>query len=446
MSTSGLSNSTTVTPSNGIVGGYTGNNTSILRVMMAFSAIAWYNCGELILLILIRFKKRKGLYFWSLMITAWAIIIYQIGVWGKMVNITRYSLITQTLDNIGWVFMVGGNSFILYSRLHLITLNHRMLRMIFWAIIVNTILMYIPTTALDYGCNIHNSGGWCRGYSIMERIQMTMFSIQEFTISGIYLMEAWRYLKTAYVPDKRSKRVIYELVCVNIVLIILDVALLSVEYVDLYQIEVTLKGLVYSVKAKLELGVLSRLVKIVTQGTGLQRTTGGDTATWATFDKTNDIDCLETIRTASHSGGKGGTGTYFLSPVTSASTTPGRRRMSSHVAPRPSIALPQPQPPVPYSPEPVEEPETIDALSEPYSMARVDSQSSRSENCGVDLESALYSYMVCDEPITDLDGRTGVEYDEMALPDVITRPAAVAREPSRRSSIADLYPGRITGG
>ena len=391
---------------------------------MAFSAIAWYNCGELILLILIRFKKRKGLYFWSLMITAWAIIIYQIGVWGKMVNITRNSLITQTLDNIGWVFMVGGNSFILYSRLHLITLNRQMLRLVFWAIVINTILMYIPTTALDYGCNIHNSGGWCRGYSIMERIQMTMFSIQEFTISGIYLAEAWRYLKTAYVPDGRSKRVIYELVCVNVILILLDVALLSVEYVDLYQIEVTLKGLVYSVKAKLELGVLSRLVKIVTKGTGLRRTTGA-TATWATFDKNNEIDHLETIRTGSHPG------SYWLSPVNSGTTNPDRRRASIHVAPhvRPSMtqqSIRNPQP------EPVEEHEDpiTDPLYEPFSLAPVDSLASRSEDFGLDLESALNDYSA--SPTTS--------------PVEITRPAAVARkEPSRQSSITDLYPGKISG-
>jgi len=440
MSTSGLSNSTSVTPSNGIVGGYTGDNTSILRVMMAFSAIAWYNCGELILLIMIRFKKRKGLYFWSLMITAWAIIIYQIGVWGKMVNITNNSLITQTLDNIGWVFMVGGNSFILYSRLHLITLNHRMLRMVFWAIIVNTILMYIPTTALDYGCNIHDSGGWCTGYSIMERIQMTMFSIQEFTISGIYLVEAWRYLKTAYVPDGRSKRVIYELVCVNVILILLDVALLSVEYVDLYQIEVTLKGLVYSVKAKLELGVLSRLVKIVTKGTGLQRTTGGGSVTWATFDK-NEVDCLETIRTASHGGGKGAPD--WLSPVTSASTTPGHRRASSHVAPRPSMT--QPNVPYPGSESVDEHEEITDPPYEPFSIVRVDSQSSRGGDFGIDLESALNNYTVCDSSVADMYPPTGSNYSSTALPAVITRPAAVAREPSRQSSISNLYPGRITG-
>lgn len=61
---------------------------------------------------------------------------------------------------------------------------------------------------------------------------------------------------------------------VNVALIILDAALLSVEYVDLYEIETTLKGMVYSIKLKLELGVLSKLVKLVTDRKDSFRMTG----------------------------------------------------------------------------------------------------------------------------------------------------------------------------
>lgn len=54
-----------------------------------------------------------------------------------------------------------------------------------------------------------------------------------------------------------------ELIVVNVCLILLDVALLSVEFKDLYMIETTLKGMVYSIKLKLELGVLSKMVRVV---------------------------------------------------------------------------------------------------------------------------------------------------------------------------------------
>ncbi|KAF4552939.1 Hypothetical protein D9617_8g049520 [Elsinoe fawcettii] len=269
-------------PSNGIAGGYTGDNVNILRAMIAFSAIAWYNCAELIFLICLRFKRWRGLYFWSLMVTSWAIVIYQIGSWGKMRNITGNPAAMTVLTNVGWIVMITGNSLVLYSRLHLLCQNQTLLKCVLYGIMINTVCMYIPTTALDIGSNVVHPGDqvYINGYSIMERIQMTMFTVQEFLISGIYLIEAYRYLKVAYVGDKRSRNVMYELLAVNVTIIILDIALLSVAHRDLFQIEVTLKGLVYSVKLKLELGVLSRLVRIVTNsGSALGRT--------ATFD--NDL-------------------------------------------------------------------------------------------------------------------------------------------------------------
>ncbi|TKX26572.1 hypothetical protein C1H76_1104 [Elsinoe australis] len=262
-------------PSNGITGGYTGNNVNILRAMIAFSAIAWYNCAELIFLICLRFKRWRGLYFWSLMATSWAIVLYQIGSWGKMRNIVDVPAAMTVITNVGWIAMITGNSLVLYSRLHLLCQNQTLLKCVLYGIIANTICMYIPTTALDVGSNVVHPGNptYVNGYSIMERIQMTMFTVQEFLISGIYLLEAYRYLKVAYAGDKRSRNVMYELLAVNVTIIILDIALLAVAHRDLFQIEVTLKGLVYSVKLKLELGVLSRLVRIVTNnGSALNRT------------------------------------------------------------------------------------------------------------------------------------------------------------------------------
>ncbi|PNS16281.1 hypothetical protein CAC42_6388 [Sphaceloma murrayae] len=269
-----LTSWTSTTPSNGIAGGYTGDNVNILRAMIAFSAIAWYNCAELIFLICLRFKRWRGLYFWSLMVTSWAIVLYQLGSWGKMRNIVAQPVAMTVVTNIGWIVMITGNSLVLYSRLHLLCQNKTLLRAVLYGIVVNTVCMYVPTTALDIGTNVVHPGSqvYINGYSVMERVQMTMFTLQEFIISGIYLVEAYRYLKVAYIGDKRSRNVMYELLAVNVTIIVLDIALLSVAHKDLFQIEVTLKGLVYSIKLKLELGVLSRLVRIVTtSGSALGR-------------------------------------------------------------------------------------------------------------------------------------------------------------------------------
>ncbi|GAM88261.1 hypothetical protein ANO11243_062940 [Dothideomycetidae sp. 11243] len=263
-------------PSNGITGGYTGDNSSILRAMVAFSAIAWYNSVELIFLICFRFKKWRGLYFWSLMVTSWAIVIYQIGSYGRMTNaIPDKPVIMATLTNIGWIVMVTGESLVLYSRLHLLSQHRLLLRFVLWGILINSFVCYVPTTVLDYSSNIVHPGNpvYTNGYSIMERIQMTLLTIQEIAISAIYLVEAYKFLNISFTTDKRSRNIMYELSAINVIIIVLDIALLTVAQLDYFQIEVTLKGLVYSIKLKLELGVLSRLVHIVSgSNSGLHHT------------------------------------------------------------------------------------------------------------------------------------------------------------------------------
>lgn len=264
-------------PTNGIAGGYRGGNSSIIRAMVAFSAIAWYNSVELIFLILIRFKKWKGLYFWSLMVTSLAIILYQVGAYGKMTHLLPdHPLVMELLTNIPWLFMVTGESLVLYSRLHLLSQNRILLRCVLYGILLNSVLCYVPTTVLDINANIIHTDDriYVRGYGIEERIQMTMFTVQEIAISTIYLIEAYKFMKTTYMGDKRSRNIMYELAAINIFIIAIDVALLVVAQLEYFAVEVTLKGLVYSIKLKLELGVLSRLVHIVCRNSsGLQQST-----------------------------------------------------------------------------------------------------------------------------------------------------------------------------
>ncbi|CAD0014806.1 unnamed protein product [Aureobasidium pullulans] len=104
---------------------------------------------------------------------------------------------------------------------------------------------------------------------------MTAFTAQELIISSIYLIEVRRVLKV--VDDGRFRKIMWELGAINVAIIVLDVALLAVEYLGLYQIEVTLKGMCYSIKLKLEFGVLSKLVKIATARQGVyDLNTGSD--------------------------------------------------------------------------------------------------------------------------------------------------------------------------
>jgi hypothetical protein len=49
--------------------------------MTAFTAIAWYNSLEILVLIFFVFKKYSGLYFWSLVITSLSVVPYATGMY-----------------------------------------------------------------------------------------------------------------------------------------------------------------------------------------------------------------------------------------------------------------------------------------------------------------------------------------------------------------------------
>jgi hypothetical protein len=106
-------------------------------------------------------------------------------------------------------------------------------------------------------------------YSIMEKIQVTAFCIQEFIISGLYVYATRQILKPGETfHKKRTRQVMLHLIYVNILVILMDIALLCTEYADLYEIQITFKGAVYSIKLRLEFAVLNQLRSLVIPGDG----------------------------------------------------------------------------------------------------------------------------------------------------------------------------------
>ena len=146
-------------------------------------------------------------------------------------------------------------------------------------IIANGVLLHSITTVLTFGANSNTLtekvlNRFIYGYSIMEKIQMVIFFMQELIISIIYIKETMRLLKLSVsvkddiesVVDVKSghvRKTMYQLIAINAIIITMDCVLLGVEFANLYLIQTTLKGAIYSIKLKLEFAVLSRLVQIV---------------------------------------------------------------------------------------------------------------------------------------------------------------------------------------
>ena len=227
----------------------------------AFTAVAWYNVAELNIQVFLTFKRHRGLYFWSLLITSYGCVLHALGFLLKFLVPATNIYISITIITIGWYCMVTGQAVVLYSRLHLVVREQRVLRGILAMIIVDAICFHIPTTVLTYGSNTpHPRPNFLKAFNVVEKLQMTAFCLQEFVISGVYVWATISLLRPVY--HGRTRKVMTQLIWINLIIILMDVGLLAVEYSNLYDIEATLKAMVYSIKLKLEFAVLNQLMTL----------------------------------------------------------------------------------------------------------------------------------------------------------------------------------------
>lgn len=236
----------------------------VAMTMAAFTGIAVFNVLDINVSIFTTFQRRTGLYFWSLLVASWGIPIHAIGFLLKFFRLCRNDTANVAVITVGWFAMVTGQSVVLYSRLHLIVRDGNKIRWVLWLIVVDFFLFHIPPTILNFGANSRNPHPFLTPFAVYEKIQITAFSIQEFIISALYIWEARKMLRSvARVKRKEARSVLYHLICVNVLIIVMDITLLGTEYANQYSIETTYKSTLYSVKLKLEFAILNRLRALV---------------------------------------------------------------------------------------------------------------------------------------------------------------------------------------
>jgi hypothetical protein len=117
--------------------------------IVSFAGVAWYNSIELQVMIWMTFRRRHGLYFYSLLVASIGIVVDALGMLLKLFNLTN-TFVAITVIISGWIPMVTGQSLVLYSRLHLVVRDPRKLKWVLAMIIIDALLFHIPTTVLLY--------------------------------------------------------------------------------------------------------------------------------------------------------------------------------------------------------------------------------------------------------------------------------------------------------
>ncbi|KAL8952971.1 MAG: hypothetical protein Q9222_001147 [Ikaeria aurantiellina] len=242
-------------------------------ILAACTAVAWIFSIELILNITITSRGRSGCYFWSLIIASIGCTVHALGFILKFLVGTTW-LVDMVFIGIGWIAMVSGQSFVLWSRLNLVVRSKRILHGVLAVIIIDGLALHVPTIVFIFGAN-SPSGRWIHRFNIMERVQLVGFSLQECAIAAIYIFATVKLLGAIYYGGTR--RAMIQLLVISCICAAMDAILIGLEFGGYYVAEASAKPLIYAVKLKMEFAVYSQLKGF----------------TKAAFEDNQPIECME---------------------------------------------------------------------------------------------------------------------------------------------------------
>ncbi|KAI1740827.1 integral membrane protein [Xylaria scruposa] len=256
------------------------NDLPMAMTMAAFAGISWYIGAELNISLFLFFKRRRGLYFWSCVLGSWGVILQSLfiiladfGIWRDLKGSITFIYLT-------WVLMVVPQSWVLYSRLYLLMQHDNKLRWVRAALIFTTIVFGITTIPLGI-LSQTVMPSLLPVNVVWDRLQTTVFFVQETVLSILYIWQTRKYmadlspvldqsqisLDSSAVRSKTSKTktMLHHLIYINLFIIGLDIALLGVQYANLFYLQGSFKPAIYGVKLKLEFVILNRLIKSVSR-------------------------------------------------------------------------------------------------------------------------------------------------------------------------------------
>lgn len=125
-------------------------------LIASFCAVAYWMSLELLVLVYVTFKRHSGVYFWSIVITNLGIILQTTGYILKSFENPASDILTTIICKVGWVSNVTGFAIVLWSRLHLVVNNERLLKVVLWVIIVNGVICHTPIVVCEFGLTSAN--------------------------------------------------------------------------------------------------------------------------------------------------------------------------------------------------------------------------------------------------------------------------------------------------
>jgi hypothetical protein len=181
------------------------NSKGLWFTLACLAGIGLWNASEIVLVVWWTFRRRRTLYFWSLMVAAFGVIICSVAQVIDFSLGSKNGMFVVVLGSAGWIPMVTGQSLVLYSRLHLLWVDSRIMTFLLTMIIFNGLTMHCGALSINISARALQTESLSKAYEIMERTEVTVFFVQEITLSGLYLWRCRHFLKRAQDGIRRDR-------------------------------------------------------------------------------------------------------------------------------------------------------------------------------------------------------------------------------------------------
>lgn len=213
--------------------------------VVVLEAIAIWNCIELFFMIFYTLRRKRGPYFWSLLVATGGIPILATANILNNLGLTNDRILVAFLILLGWMPMVVGQAFVLYSRLHLMSFTAFQLRLVLAMIITVAIVTSVPAWVLVIASNtpLPNANRFLLPYSIYEKIQVLLFFLEESCLSTLYIWKCYHFWNEQKLRTRtKIRKMLIHLFCVHVVVLCLDISIVYFEWSGNYLIQTSYKA------------------------------------------------------------------------------------------------------------------------------------------------------------------------------------------------------------
>ncbi|KAI9803441.1 MAG: hypothetical protein M1833_000960 [Piccolia ochrophora] len=227
-------------------------------VTVAFVAVAMFVGLEVIAISLRSFKIYRGMYFWSVMVTASGLIVRPIGMVLRIGAGPNILVFRQILLILGLHMILFGQLFILYSRLHLVLRKRWILRAVFLSIVVAFIGLGVGHWIVEALSRAPSTKvAWASKSWAFLKAQRIVLFVQENIIAFLYIWQTVTVLKPN--ANIRVRRMMWELIGMSAFVIAIDVIWLVFFFQFQTAIFNSVQVLAYAFKLTLEFAILNQL-------------------------------------------------------------------------------------------------------------------------------------------------------------------------------------------